>query len=373
MKKIRITDDVDRLPQLPEEILERIFYLLPSAEAAVRMSLVSKTWPQFPYRFDLIIDKNPPADSVTSEDDKTLSILTQHKDDDPKRKIGAFQITRIFSGREERAEAHDHLVDQWIKLVTKHYLLSLDISFSDFQYYSTSRYRFPCSPIDLVSFQRLCLSVCVLDKALVQNETKLNCLKSLDLCHVELNGIFWELLFKCPSLENLGVKYCCDQGDYEYLPFDSRNCSKGNKITALKGVRTLRFASSSPEVLDVKVLKNWKLEVLHIDTPYSAISGIYMNDYRLVEVENRLRISTILDSFESSTQIPNNCQQDCMKLKVLKLNLRMRPSISSSLKYPANSLNSEWLLALRNYLGKFPQLERFTLELDTNPTKVSLK
>ncbi|KAL6186620.1 hypothetical protein ACLB2K_042740 [Fragaria x ananassa] len=324
--------------------------------------------PQFHYRFDLTIDKNPPADS--------------------RRR------------RRERAEARDHLVDQWIKLVTKHYLLSLDISFPNPRHYSTSRYRFPCSPIDLGSVQRLCLSVCVLDKAFIQNGTKLNCLKSLDLCHVELNGIFWELLFKCPSLENLSVKYCCDQGDYKYLPFDSRNCSKGYKITAPKGVRTLRYASKSSEVLDVKVLKNWKLEVLHIHTPYSAISGIYMNNLTsalpsLLELRLKtgygsalywtvsshqlksLTISIVCGimgcknltvnlktpnlhyfSYEGPELIPSlDSQQDCMKLKVLKLNLRMRPCISSSLTYRANCLNSQWFLALRNYLGKFHNLK----------------
>nr|XP_011462939.1 PREDICTED: uncharacterized protein LOC105351119 isoform X2 [Fragaria vesca subsp. vesca] len=144
----------------------------------------------------------------------------------------------------------------------------------------------------------------------------------------------------------------------------------------MSGTCMNNLTSALPSLVELR------LETGYGSEPYWTVSshqlksltiGILYGIYGCKNLEVNLNTPNLrYFSYKGPELIPSlNREQDYMNLKVLKLNLWMRPYPydSRTLMKPANSLNSQWFLALRKYLGKLPQLEELTLELHTNPTK----
>nr|XP_011462938.1 PREDICTED: uncharacterized protein LOC105351119 isoform X1 [Fragaria vesca subsp. vesca] len=146
----------------------------------------------------------------------------------------------------------------------------------------------------------------------------------------------------------------------------------------MSGTCMNNLTSALPSLVELR------LETGYGSEPYWTVSshqlksltiGILYGIYGCKNLEVNLNTPNLrYFSYKGPELIPSlNREQDYMNLKVLKLNLWMRPYPydSRTLMKPANSLNSQWFLALRKYLGKLPQLEELTLELHTNPTKIT--
>ncbi|OMP07164.1 hypothetical protein COLO4_07576 [Corchorus olitorius] len=206
----------DRISELPEDVMNRILFLLPPKEAA-RTSILSKNWlnqwnslPIFnlctkslPGRNNLLKEDCPNfganVDEYLNHIDKSLQKVRDHK-----VLIGKFELDLFLC-----EEKHTLRINKFIELATKNCVKELILH--TFLHYPYPQPSLPLAIFETCSFTVLDLGSWDLMPAFskLENYPKFPCLRELSLSHVNLEEkILQNLLACCPMIERFALKYC---------------------------------------------------------------------------------------------------------------------------------------------------------------------
>ncbi|XP_004305259.1 PREDICTED: putative FBD-associated F-box protein At1g05080 [Fragaria vesca subsp. vesca] len=370
---------MDLISELPEPLKEKILFALPTKDA-IRMSFSSRHWQSLWNTGwnSLPVTRINLEDSVSMEDSFTSSLL-EHEG---QKRIVHFSLG---DGVEEMTRFD---VDRWIKMVTQYYVteLKLDITHS-----------FPPATFDVGSLVVLSLTNCILDPALIQKDTIFCHLKSLGLRYVDLNGLVGELFSRCPLLESLDLTYCEDMQHVELC--DVPNLKNVVVMQNYSDVpHTFKMQAPNLESLDYQECARERplnleevccrnLKRLDIDHQQTTITNQYIEE---VVLKFPLLEDLVLnaDCFASADDIDDELKTCCLNISsrsLTKLNIAGETSdamniiidapslvsyeshssgVSHSISFKSvklekhilcldePTLDTEWFIHLRSYLGK---------------------
>ena len=245
-------EEIDRISQLPDEVLRRILSLVPSKEVA-RAKLVSKAWqnlfeflPSFEFfflrrTFEFIPPRSPPPGDITDDMSSFInavdSALKLHKQLTLDKLKLCVDLDLIGSG------TTSVMIDSWIDAALERKVGHLDLWFLRRDGDLNHLYLLPVKVFSARTITDLCLDGCRLE---ISGDTNIDLpgLRKLCLRRIQCQGYeqpVQKLISSCPLIQELETSFCSRM---QWL-----------HVSGLPNLQTLR------------VVNCYELESIQIDAP----------------------------------------------------------------------------------------------------------
>ncbi|EYU30192.1 hypothetical protein MIMGU_mgv1a020895mg, partial [Erythranthe guttata] len=294
MEKTDSLDDsksMDRISELPNDILQRILYFL-SQEDAVRTSVLSKSWRDI-WRTRPNLDFRGPF-NLNDLKQKFLSLVEN-------------TLQRYCDHRLSLEEFHLHiwlddfwyqksvsLLEKWIPRLKNMGVKEFRLSICSEHYPRYTDLDLPCVVFEQESLRHLRVRRFKLDRKAVERIVLLNNLRSLHLqeINIEDEEVFQKIISNCPSIETMRIENC-----------------EGSRNINVDNLRRLKDFHSSGFNLGVANTERCSFEISHqsIETIFITYGNLLFHkgvEFRFLDVL-RLHGVRLLPDNLSSCKFPS--------------------------------------------------------------------